>query len=98
MTTLIGKQRDIMEKAFDKLGGLEALVSWANELDDKGNKSNYREFIKLYVKLAPMVKPEIKDNTDTQESFIMSLIKAENILKLSKGEPRQIIDVDIETQ
>ncbi len=99
MSTLTSKQREIMQKAFEKLGGLDQLVLWASERDDKGNASNYKEFIKLYIKLVPPLKPD-KDNTkDTQESFIMGLLKAENLLKLKEGQPKQIIDVDaIESQ
>ena len=96
--TKIGKQREVIEKAFELLGGMDELVKWANEVDDKGNKSNYREFIKLYVKLAPPLKIETGVKADTQESFIMGLIKAENILKLTEGKPNQIIDVECESQ
>jgi hypothetical protein len=87
-----------MEEAFTRLGGIDRLITWAQELDDKGNNSNYKEFIKLYVKLVPPIKPEIDKNKDTQEGFIMGLIKAENILKLEEGTPKQLIDVDVETQ
>lgn len=96
--TKIGKQREVIEEAFDKLGGMTALVSWAGEIDDKGNRSNYKEFIKLYAKLAPPLKVESDKDKETQEGFIMGLIKAENILKLNEGTPSQIIDVDVKTQ
>lgn len=92
--TLVGKQREIMDKAFDELGGIEFLKKWAMMVDDKGNHSNYKEFVKLYVRLVPPIKAETKDNKDTQEGFIMGLIKAENILKLSEGKPQEIIEVD----
>lgn len=94
MTTLIGTQREIMQKAFDELGGLAELVKWAQEVDEKGNKSNYREFIKLFVKLVPPVKPATKDDTENQESFIMRLMREEQLLIANKGKPVKLIDVD----
>ena len=96
--TKIGKQREVIEEAFGRLGGMESLVAWANEVDSKGNKLNYGAFVKLYVKLAPPLKVETGKDKDTQEDFIMGLIKAENILKLTQGKPRQIIDVECESQ
>lgn len=91
-------QREVIEEAFSLLGGIDRLIEWANQPDDKGNYSNYKEFIKLYVKLAPPLKTEADKDKDSQEGFIMGLIKADNILKLNSGKPQQIIDVDIETQ
>ncbi len=96
--TKLGKQREVIEEAFKLLGGMDELISWAKTPDDKGNMSNYREFIKLYVKLAPPLKVESDKNKDTQEGFILGLIKAENVLKLTEGQPKEIIDVDVESQ
>jgi hypothetical protein len=86
-------QRRVFEEAFTQLGGIERLMTWAMELDDKGNSRNYGEFIKLYVKLVPPIKPDSTKTYDTQEGFIMGLIKADNILKLAEGTPDKIIDV-----
>jgi hypothetical protein len=91
-------QREVIEEAFNQLGGINRLIEWCNQPDDKGNMTNYKEFIKLYVKLAPPLKTETDKNKDTQEGFIMSLIKADNILKLNSGKPKQLIDVEAETQ
>lgn len=92
--TTIGKQREMMEEAFTQLGGVKRLIEWANIPDDKGNYSNYKEFVKLYVKLVPPLKAETDKNKDTQEGFIMGLIKADNILKLNEGRPETIIDIE----
>ncbi len=89
LMTIVGKQREVMQMAFETLGGSEKLIEWANESSD-----NYKEFIKLYVKLVPPIKPDKQARGETQESFIMGLIKAENILQLKEGQPQQIIDVD----
>lgn len=95
--TIKGEQRKVMEEAFAKLGGIDKLIRWARTPDDKGNMSNYKEFIKLYVKLVPPLKPQKDKDKDSQEGFIMGLIKAENILKLKEGEPKQIIDIEVES-
>jgi len=63
----------------------------------KQREMMYKEFIKLYVKLVPPLKAESDKNKDTQEGFIMSLIKADNVLKLNEGKPETIIDVDVNT-
>ncbi len=95
--TKIGKQRELFDLAFDKLGGLERLISWAEELDHKGN-SNYKEFIKLYIKLVPAVK-ESKSIEDSQESFIKMIMSEEQKRIKENGTPVKLIEVDaIETQ
>jgi hypothetical protein len=91
---LKGKQREVFNDAFDSIGGIGKLVSWALEIDDNGKLVNYGEFLKHYVKLVPPIKPDKDDSKDTQESFIMGLIKADNILKIDKGKPKQIIEVE----
>jgi hypothetical protein len=91
---LKGKQREVFNEAFDRIGGLSKLVSWATELDENGKLVNYSEFLKHYVKLVPPIKPDKDDSKDTQESFIMGLIKADNILKIDKGKPKEIIEVN----
>lgn len=96
--TKLGKQREVIEEAFKLLGGIDELIKWAKTPDDKGNMSNYKEFIKLYVKLAPTLKIESDKNKDTQEGFIMGLIKADNILKLTEGKPKEIIEVEVDSQ
>lgn len=93
MVTKIGKQREVIEMAFNELGGMSRLIEWANMPDDKGNMSNYKEFIKLYVKLVPPLKPDKDNGKQTQEGFILGLLKAENILKLKEGKPNELIDV-----
>ncbi len=95
--TKIGKQREIFNLAFDKLGGLDRLIQWANEEDAKGN-SNYSEFIKLYIKLVPAVK-ESKIEDDTQETFIKMIMSEEKKRIKENGTPVKLIEVDvIETQ
>jgi hypothetical protein len=91
-------QRRVFEEAFTQLGGIKRLMTWCEEVDKDGNYKNYGEFIKLYVKLVPPVKPDTAKGYDTQESFIMGLIKADNILKLESGKPKQLIDIEVETQ
>ncbi len=88
-----GKQREVFEQAFNDIGGLEKLTAWALEMSEEGKLVNYGEFLKHYVKLVPPVKADKEDKGETQESFIMGLIRAENILKLGKGKPQQLIDV-----
>jgi hypothetical protein len=88
-----GKQREVFEQAFNEIGGIDKLMSWALEMNEDGKLVNYGEFIKHYVKLVPPIKPDKEDKGETQESFIMGLIKAENILALNKGKPKQLIDV-----
>jgi len=95
--TKIGKQREVIEEAFSRLGGIDALVEWGNYVDKFGDKPNYKEFIKLYVKLAPPLKVNTDNSKESQEGFIMGLIKAENVLKLSEGKPETIIDVESNT-
>lgn len=87
MTTLIGKQRDIINKAFDKLGGIDKLIQWANESSD-----NYKEFIKLYVKLIPPLKQE-SVKSDTHEGFIELLMNEEK--KRIKGISKPIALIDV---
>ena len=88
-----GKQREVFERAFNDIGGIDKLKQWALEIDENGKLINYNEFIKHYVKLVPPIKPDKEDKQDTQESFIMSLIKADNILRLKQGQPKQLIDI-----
>jgi hypothetical protein len=91
-------QRRVMEEAFTQLGGITTLMTWAQELDKYGNMSNYGEFLKLFIKLTPAIKPDTDKGYDTQEGFIMGLIKADNILKLNSGKPIQLIDIEPSTE
>jgi hypothetical protein len=96
--TKIAIQRRVMEEAFTQLGGITTLMTWAQELDKHGNMSNYGEFLKMFIKLTPPVKPDTDKTYDTQEGFIMGLIKADNILKLASGQPTNIIDIPSTTK
>ncbi len=91
--TKIGKQREIFNLAFDELGGMERLVEWAQQLDHNGN-SNYKEFIKLYIKLVPAVK-ESKVTEDTQESFIKMIMMEEQKRIKENGVPVKLIEADV---
>ncbi len=93
MSTRVGKQREVMEKAFHELGGTKTLIEWANFVDKHGDKPNYKEFIKLYVKLVPPIKSDTVRSKDTQEGFIMQLVKEQNILQLQEGKPTEIIEI-----
>ncbi len=93
MGTKIGKQREVIEEAFRQLGGMKTLIEWANYVDKNGDKPNYKEFIKLYVKLVPPIKSDTVRSKDTQEGFIMQLVKEQNILQLQEGKPTEIIEI-----
>ena len=87
MTTIIGKQREIINLAFENLGGIDKLIEWANESSD-----NYKEFIKLYVKLIPPLKSD-NSKSDTHESFIALLMQEEKKRISMVDKPIKLIDV-----
>ena len=87
MTTLIGKQREIINLAFDRLGGIDKLIQWSQESSD-----NYKEFIKLYVKLIPPIKQESAKN-DTHETFIELLMTEEKKRLSMVDKSIKLIDV-----
>ncbi len=91
--TKIGKQREIFDLAFEKLGGLDKLIEWSQESNAKGD-SNYGDFIKLYIKLVPPIK-EVKSTEDTQESFIKLVMAEEQKRLKEKGDPIKLIEVDV---
>jgi hypothetical protein len=93
MTTTISKQRELFNLAFDNLGGLDKLVQWANETNDKGN-SNYGEFIKLFVKLVPAIKPDNKGAIDNHESFILAIMNEQKSIQEGLNKPIKLIDVN----
>ncbi len=80
-------QREVFYTAFEMLGGIDRLISWCNESSD-----NYKEFIKLYVKLVPPVKSD-KQELDSHESFIKMLMAEEKARLSTLGQPQKLIDV-----
>lgn len=88
-------QREVFHDAFEALGGIERLIQWANDVDDKGN-SNYKEFIKLFTKLVPPIKKDSKE-IESHESFIKMLMREEKKRLSELGQPFKLIDA-IETQ
>ncbi len=87
--TKIGKQREIFENAFEKLGGIDQLISWCKESDD-----NYKEFIKLFVKLVPNIKPDSKQ-IESQEQFIKMIMLEQEEKQKQLGHPTKLIDIDV---
>ncbi len=88
--TKIQKQRDIFNLAFDEMGGLERLLEWARSNNSKGD-SNYGDFLKLFVKLAPPIKQDTKDN-ESHEGFIALIIKEQQLLNKEAGKPVVLLD------
>ncbi len=90
----IGKQRKVIEEAFESLGGLSRLIEWANSTDSKGD-SNYRHFIALYVKLAPTIKIDNKIVGDSQEDFIKLIMEENKAIKAGQDKPIKLIEGDV---
>lgn len=82
-------QREVFDLAFESLGGLTKLVKWAKSSDD-----NYKEFLKMFVKLVPPIKPGNK-GLETHESFIKMIMKEEEKRLSTLGQPQKLIDVNV---
>ncbi len=91
-STKIALQREIFYDAFEKLGGIDRLLIWCNESSD-----NYKEFIKLYVKLVPPIKTNDKGDIESHESFVKMIMEEEKKRISQLGEPVKLIDA-IENQ
>ncbi len=90
----IGKQRKVIEEAFESLGGLSRLIEWANSTDSKGD-SNYRHFISLYVKLAPNIKVDKSPSLDSQEQFIKMIMEENKDIIKGHDKPTKLIEGDV---
>jgi hypothetical protein len=87
MTQKKAVQREVFYQAFEMLGGIDKLIAWCNESSD-----NYKEFIKLYVKLVPPIKAD--KNDDNHESFIMMLMAEEKKRINGIDKPVKLIEVN----
>jgi hypothetical protein len=87
MTTKKQLQRDVFNTAFESLGGITKLIQWCNESSD-----NYKEFIKLFVKLVPPVKSDSIE-TSTHESFIQTLMLEEKTRLNNVSKPIKLLEV-----
>ena len=79
----ITKIREQFGEAFERMGGLDALVEWG--------KNNRTSFYNMY---ARMVEKEIKTTVkgETHEDFIKMIMAKEQQRLKKKGKPMRLID------
>lgn len=76
--------RNAWNEVFQKLGGIEHLLTWAEE--------HQSEFYKIFAKLAPPIKEDKSDN-DTHDAFIKRLMSEEYKQLKEVNQPIKLIDV-----
>jgi hypothetical protein len=87
MSSKIKKQvcRDAWNEVFDRLGGIESLLQWAND-------GNMTEFYKIFAKLAPPIKDD-KDTQTTHDAFIKMIMSEEHKQLKEINQPVKLLDV-----
>jgi hypothetical protein len=78
--------RNAWNEVFHKLGGVDRLMSWAND-------GNLSEFYKILAKLAPPLK-EDKDTQATHDAFIKMIMAEEHKQLKEVNKPVMLLDVD----
>lgn len=91
--------RAVFSEAFIGLGGVDRLIKWAKGLEGTcttpKNGDNMKDFYKLFAKTLPReIKTE--DVNKSQENFVKYIQAQEERMRIEKGTPVKMIDVEVE--
>lgn len=91
--------KEVFSLAFNRLGGVERLVKWAEGLEGtcttpaKGN--NLKIFYTLFAKTLPK-ELKTEDMNKSQENFIKLIQAQEEQKRIEKGTPTKLIEASVE--